>query len=401
VRGTAGVGGGAPSKAWLTAAGAASVAVIVSAPFAGQLRAWLRAAFPESFATLVGAAVALAVAGAALAAFARIRHHRLLRWLALIAAMAAAIVQGWLFSTGQPEVDSVERVHFVEYGLVTLLFYRAWRPIGDLSIVVMPVLAGLIVGTLEEWLQWFIPNRVGEARDVLLNLGAIGSGLLFSLGLEPPASFSGRLRPRSASRIGAASAAVVLVYAAFVHVVHLGYEVRLEDVATFRSRYAADRLALLSRDRAARWQVDPPVVLKRFSAEDQYMDEGLWHVRRRNDAWMEGDYRTAVRENLVLEAFFAPVLDTPSYVSAVGHRWPADQRADAVRRTAGDTGPYVSDAEPYPLMTWPRARLWTIASAAAGLLAAAGVLLERRKGAPPLFVAHPEGPARRGATDRS
>jgi hypothetical protein len=369
--------GTAPSAAWLTAAVLTSGAVIVSAPFVGQLRAWLRAVFPQSFATLVGGAVVLAIVGALVVAVARIRVRPMPRYAALVAAIVAAAFQSWLFSTGQPDVDSVERVHFVEYGLVTLLFYRAWRPVGDLSIVVMPILAGLVVGTLEEWLQWFIPNRVGEARDVLLNLGAIGSGLLFSIGLDPPASFSRRLRPHSAVRIGIMAAAVVLLYAAFVHVVHLGHEVRLENVGTFKSRYPAEQLAELSRDRAARWRTDPPLVLNRLSAEDQYMDEGLWHVRRRNDAWAEGDYRTAMRENHILEAFFDPVLDAPSYVSAAGHRWPAEQRADAERRTPVDSGPYTSGAEPYPLLLWPRRTFWTLVLVAAGLLAAAGAVLER------------------------
>jgi hypothetical protein len=65
------------------------------------------------------------------------------------------------FADGRPDVDVVERFHFVEFGVITLLFYRAWRPLNDLSIVVLPLLAGLLVGTLEEWFQWFIPVRVG------------------------------------------------------------------------------------------------------------------------------------------------------------------------------------------------------------------------------------------------
>ena len=65
-------------------------------------------------------------------------------------------------------------------GLISLLFYRAWRAATfakatagkpqNMSIVALPIASGLVVGTLEEWFQWLIPNRVGEARDVLLNL---------------------------------------------------------------------------------------------------------------------------------------------------------------------------------------------------------------------------------------
>ena len=63
------------------------------------------------------------------------------------------------------------------------------EPLEDSAILVLPVCAALIVGTADEWLQWFIPNRVGEIADVLLNGVAIGCGLLFSLGADPPARF--------------------------------------------------------------------------------------------------------------------------------------------------------------------------------------------------------------------
>ena len=53
-------------------------------------------------------------------------------------------------------------------------------------------------------------------------------------------------------------------------------------------------------------------------------------------------------ENLILEKYYAPVLDTPSYVSAQGHRWPASQRADAEARIGPGFMIYVSDAQDYP-----------------------------------------------------
>ena len=65
------------------------------------------------------------------------------------------------------------------------------------------MLAAFTVGTFDEWLQWFIPFRVGEAHDVFINLAAIVCGLLFALALQPPATFSMRSCARSR---GAASA---------------------------------------------------------------------------------------------------------------------------------------------------------------------------------------------------
>ena len=110
------------------------------------------------------------------------------------------------------------------------------------------------------------------------------------------------------------------------------------------------------------------------------MDEGLWHVRRRNDAWTAGDYVTAWNENRILEVFFAPVLDTPSYVAAAGHRWQPGQRADGERR-GGASGlvRYVSDAEPRPILTWPKPFFWAATGAIAIFIALPCVLFDRRR----------------------
>lgn len=356
------------ARASLLLAIVVSAAVVVSAPFVGQIRAALRAAFPGRFVAIVGGAVVLTIGVAVVAALTRIRDRRAVRYGAIAAAILVGTAYITWFSTGTPEVDAVERVHFVEYGLVTLLFYRAWRSRGDLSSLILPVLAGLIVGTIEEWFQWFLPVRVGEARDVFLNLAAIACGLLFSWGVAPgPRPYFG---PGSARLVTRLASTFVLVFAAFFHAVHLGVDVHADSIGSFKSRYDRSTLTALASDRAERWKHEPPLVLRRLSRDDQYMDEGLWHVRRRNDAWTAGDFFTAWRENLILEKFFSPVLDTPSYVSKSGHRWPPEQRADAERRAAGDARPYVSDAEPRPIFLWSKPLFWTLAMGVIAVLSA-------------------------------
>jgi hypothetical protein len=348
---------GALLLAYLTAAG-----VILSAPFIGQLRSAIRAAFPGQFVLIVGGAIAAAIGLALLAAVLRIRDRRPLRYGAIAGALVIAGGYATLLASGRPDVDVVERVHFVEYGLITFLFYRACRPAGDASIMVLPALAGLGVGTIEEWFQWFIPARIGEVRDVFLNGAAIASGLLFSAAIDPPDAFAARLRPGSAARIVRGAAAAILLFAAFVDTVHLGHEIEDPGLGRFRSRYDREELLAEARERTARWRTDPPLTLRRLSAEDQYLSEAVTHVQRRNDAWAEGDAFAAWRENLILERYYAPVLDTPSYVSAGGHRWPASQRADAQGR-AGEGADYTSDAHPYPILTWPRGLVWVAALA--------------------------------------
>ena len=197
---------------------------------------------------------------------------------------------------------------------------------------VLPMLAGIAVGTLEEWLQWFIPGRVGDMRDVFLNIVAIVCGLLFSVGVDPPDAGAFRLRPGSLRRIGVVAAAVTLLFATFVYSVHLGVEIR-DPEREVRSRYDAATLVRISQDRLVEWKDQPPIERPRSrSREDQYMSEGLLHVHERNRRWEAGDMAAAWSENLILEKYYAPVLDTPSYISRTGHRWPAEQRADAEQR---------------------------------------------------------------------
>ena len=203
-----------------------SVVLVLSAPFIGYVRAWIRSQFPGRFVQIVGGLIAVAGVAAIGIALARIRDRRAVRYAAIAAALIAAVVVfGCRPRPGVPEVDVVERFHFVEYGLITFLFYRAWRPLEDPSIVVLPALAALLVGTADEWLQWFIPNRVGELRDIFLNGIAIACGLVFSLGADPPSEFRRTLRPGSLQRIGRFAAAFVIALAVFVHAVHIGHDI--------------------------------------------------------------------------------------------------------------------------------------------------------------------------------
>jgi hypothetical protein len=150
----------------------------------------------------------------------------------------------------------------------------------------------------------------------------------------------------------------IFVFALFVQAVHLGYDVRDPQVGVFRSRYTARELDAEARERSERWPSAPPLTAGRVSREDQYLGEALWHVRRRNEAVALGDIFAAWRENLILEKFYAPVLDTPTYVSRAGFRWPAAQRVDAERRAADDGRPYLSGAEPYRIYICPKSAFW-------------------------------------------
>ena len=327
---------------------AAAATVILSAPFVQQ-------AFTAASSTwgahvrAVGIAVsALPVGIALLVAARRIRDHRLARYLMLASSLAMAAIYILIEA-----LSFAEAFHFVEYGLLAWLFYGAMPTRDDGSLIVLPLLAGVLVGTLDEWFQWFIPIRAGEARDILLNGVASGCGLLFAMAIDPLTGSVATSRRQSVVRVGLWGGAAVAVFGLFFATVHVGHDVRDAEIGAFRSRYTSAQLEALARDRTERWRTRPPLVLRRLSREDQYLTEGLWHVQRRNRASSAGDMAEAWRENRILEQFYAPILETSTYADPSGHRWSAEQRAEAAGWPGVDRAPSASDAYPYPLYVWP------------------------------------------------
>jgi VanZ family protein len=350
----------------------AGALVVVSAPFMGEIRRWIRLQFPGHFVAIVGGAVGIAAAGAIGWALMRVRERRLWRYGFVVAAVALAVVYSRWSALGNAESDVVERVHFVEYGVLAWLFYRAWRPLGDATVLPLTFLSATTVGTFEEWFQWFIPARVGEVRDVLLNAAAIACGILISLAVRPLDHFA-RSSQKALAHLAFTTAIAVAALAGFVDSAHIGHEIRDPEAGTFRSIYESGRLLALAEHRNAEWATNPPRVRPRpVSREDQYASEGLLHVQARNNAWSAGDVRSAWFENRILEKYFAPVLDAPSYVSATGHRWAPEHRAQAeqrLRAAAMDGAGFVSRAEgEFPILLWNRTGFRFAALAAITLL---------------------------------
>mgnify|MGYP001809161909 CR=1 FL=1 len=62
----------------------------------------------------------------------------------------------------------VERMHFVEYAFLGLLISRAVKVI-NLQGIIYTVFLVTMFGAVDEIIQWFLPNRVGDMRDVFMN----------------------------------------------------------------------------------------------------------------------------------------------------------------------------------------------------------------------------------------
>jgi hypothetical protein len=345
----------------------ASLLIVFGSPYAGQLRSALQSSFPDHYQWIVGGIVAAAAVVATAWAFTRLRRLQRdssttahdaglplwVRYMLIAASLAVGAGYARAVSSGESQVDVVEAFHFVEYGLVAYLFYRAWHRRPDLSGVLLAGCAGVAVGVADEWVQWFVPGRVGELHDVLLNAVAVGCGLLFSMAVHPPSSLALPTYRPSRLALGTAISGLLVTTAGFVDRVHLGYEVQAGPTAIFRSPYDAGALAAARASRSVRWNVSPPPV-RGFTHEDHYMSEGQWHVQRRNIAVGLGDWWTAWSENDILERFYPPVLYW-------GSRWSTDQRSGIEQRARGSArGSYVSDAAPYPIYVIRRSTFWLV-----------------------------------------
>ena len=328
----------------------ASALVVVASPFVGEIRAAVERALPGQYLSIVLAAVVLPLAVVVGIALLGIRERRALRYGLLAAAVGLAVLYATVMQT-----TPTEQFHFTEYGLVSFLFYRAWHSRADVSVLVLPLCAAVITGFADEWFQWFVPSRVGEARDVVLN--AIGGvcGLMVGVALDPPAGVAWPTNPRARRVFATGVMAALGTAAVFLQIVHLGYDVNDAEAGSFRSRYEPHTLRLIAEDRTARWRVEPPPSpAPLLSREDHYLSEARFHVEHRNLAVSAGDMWTAWKENLILEKFYAPVLDA----GLPDSRWPAEQRSAVALVAASDSRPYVSEAYPFPVYTWSRGAFW-------------------------------------------
>ena len=216
-------------RRWLVVAMVCGGVLPLASPFTGELRASLRAWSPASFRLIVTSAVVVVIAGLVAASARRLWRERA-GWrggLGLAAAVASATAYVAITATGNGEVDAVERVHLVEYGLVAWLFFHAWRRVPGWGSLLLTAAASMIVAAADEIVQWLVPFRVGEIRDVWLDGVAIAAGLLVAVSVRPPARWSEPMSRRARRTVGVVLSAAIVALATVLQVAHLG--VRIDE----------------------------------------------------------------------------------------------------------------------------------------------------------------------------
>lgn len=256
--------------AWLWAT-LFTLGIYVTVPFARVVSAFVGARWGrEIFRDVVLLVIALG-AGAAILALRRVRlaRRRNYLWLVLVG-------MGFAYFTMGMQASPEESLHFVEYGVLGFLLFRAlsFRTRDD-GIYIAAALIGAIAGAFDEVIQWFTPRRVFDFRDIGFNMWAgVLTQFAIAKGFEPPHIEPG-VRPATFRRICATGAGlVVLLWACLANtpewterivrwfprlefVRHkasamsdYGYRHEIPGIGVFYSRFTLDELRRLDRERA-------------------------------------------------------------------------------------------------------------------------------------------------------
>lgn len=344
--------------AWALFVGWAAL-IYASIPFARGILQWTELhGGAGSMRWLSIALIGLAAAWAIRRILRRLRH---LRWprIALVVFVAAVFVYLAFEMMDTP----AEALHFVEYGVLGLLAFRAFAMRGrDPLVYLNAALACALVSTIDEAVQWMTPGRYWDVRDLSNNSLAAALVLVAVAGGFRPAYIRLPIARESARMTAALAAVLALllgVCAANTPVAaarlaeripaltfllnnehamsEYGYRYEEPDIGRFYSRFDADTVRAIDSARAA----EVGAILHYYTvadsftnflrvytpARDPFAHEAMVRLNRRNHYfgvlpkyrdepyWYAFHVTIAWRENQILERYFSNTL------AAAGQYW--------------------------------------------------------------------------------
>ena len=339
-----------------------TLVLLATLPLAGWLQQSIeRYAGKWVYVALVGFLVAL-FAGVSARYVIRTQHikNSNVLWIA----GPAMIVVGITATSRTP----IEGIHFIQFGVLGLLAFRALsHRMRDLGVYLSATLIATMVGTVDEAIQWMLPDRVFDHRDILFNLsGALLVQVAIGLGFRP-AYIAARMGYASIRKLcWQATAATMLVGATFFNtpqqidwytarspllaglfadanvMAEYGFVHDVPRIGRFRSRFSLDELRKIDKQIGIR--VGPQLeqlretggyrqFLREHSARrDPVAHEAAVHLATRNHhqklATRTNEPRDverrsmtiAYRENQILELYFPTILANSTF------QWREDQK---------------------------------------------------------------------------
>ncbi len=333
------------------------------APVARVVTNWMLEVLGTRFAVVLAGVLGVAGVTVAVWAWRRIATDRVTRYAAVASGLLMVVLPILASHRGTLTEAAVERMHFLFYGTLALLFYRAFdRSRHGLATPLLTVLAVAVAGVLDELVQWALALRTGDLFDVLLNGYAGLCGVVVAFGLL---GLEDRRRPgqREHRRLAALGFFLVRGAGVFCDLSHLGFEIEDPEFGRFRSFYPTSRLVATDGERSERWRRSPPNrPFGLLELEDYFQTEAGWHTQRRNLAFHGGDFSTAWAENRILEKYSSSFLALDGAYPEGPFRFvlpSAELQRLAVAAPRGGTGArFQSTAEHGRIWVRPRPRQW-------------------------------------------
>jgi hypothetical protein len=82
---------------------------------------------------------------------------------ALLIGILLVIAALFIYGMDRPE----ERIHFLEYGVLGFMVLKGMKE--HRHMIVLSFVFVALVGAVDELIQWLLPNRVGDLRDIAMN----------------------------------------------------------------------------------------------------------------------------------------------------------------------------------------------------------------------------------------
>jgi VanZ family protein len=310
-----------------------------------------------------------------------------------------------------------EAIHFLEYGLLGYFLFRALSlSTRDKSIYLTAILIGSLAGIFDESIQWAVPRRYWDFRDVWLN--AL-SGILFQVALWKgirPKIISQKVCPRSVRKVSWLLAANILLlglclsntpprvarytkalpFLAFLQreeVMHDFRYNRYDDpqIGAFTSRLTPEEMARIDNEQSGEfarildeWQGKSyEQFLQIYNATySPFLYELRVHLFRRDKKWQEAEGAKnektqeealfiAYKENLIVEKYFGRTVQKSSYL------WDEEKKA-RLESQVDKNAFYRSPVSPGFLGRVSEKAYWTVIAVFLVLLLALNILYSRR-----------------------
>jgi len=340
---------------WWVATGLWIAIIFVTLRYVPVWRDFITDRFTETPIVVLVIVILLAVFGATIVHM--VRHKSLIRDYLFLAVICAA----YAYSLSRIDIV-VEQVHFIEYGLLAYLIISAlrvdWRHSGQ---YVTTLLLITLVGVSDEYVQGTLVNRVGELRDVYLNIlsGALALAW-FRFGVKPVEHAANwRVTIKLALPV---MGSIILGIGIFnSRISEFGYCIRDPDIGTFYSRLSGERLRMGVPD-GKRFQAEilPQLYLGSYSElvhrlKGTIDGEVLVHIFSRDKHLERKDYYAAYRENQILENYFL------SYIAGTSYQWSDSRKTEVETACIADLGDrYVSPVSAQIITAFSESTQWFV-----------------------------------------